>query len=249
MLALLGFALTTQTACGIGLTMWPNGTFTPDTSDAPPGTMVSPVNVTKYPNGDFIATVHFEVGPNPAVYVDELTGNPHHSQAWNRGYAEGFLGLGLPLQDHHTTDFFYGYVNGTEFFQFDKGYANALSFRPADPPHWGWIREHQYHNGHVSGMQDRIWMWTNATSEWAKQKYSPLPATTNDNFMHYYIGFDNGAWAADAENQNTTTYYHGNCGVGHTDEYCTGFKAGWNYEANALGPPPRSNNLVVYKKI
>jgi len=82
------------------------------------------------------------------------------------------------------------------------------------------------------------WMWTNATNAWAKQKYSPLPTTTDDSYLNYYIGFDNGAWAADAENQHSTIYYHGNCGVGHTDEYCTGFKAGWNYEANALGPPP-----------
>jgi hypothetical protein len=242
-LVLVIFCVTTQTTHGIGLTLWPNGSVTP--SDVPPGSTVGPVNITKYPNGDFTASAQFNMGPDPKVYIAELTGNPHRSQAWNSGYAEGFLGLGLPLEDHHTTDFFYGYTNGTEFFQFDKAYANALSFRPADPPHWGWIREHQYHNGHLSGIQDRIWMWTNASSDWAKQKYSPLPATTKDNYMHYYVGFDNGAWAADAENQNATVFYHGNCGVGYTDEYCTGFKAGWNYEANALGPPPSASSSNV----
>jgi hypothetical protein len=59
------------------------------------------------------------------------------------------------------------------------------------------------------------------------------------------VGFDNGAWAADAGNQNATVFYHGNCGLAYTDEYCTGFKAGWNYEANALGPPPSASSSNV----
>ena len=63
------------------------------------------------------------------------------------------------------------------------------------------------------------WMWTKATKAWAKEKYSPLPATTDGNYLNYYIGFNNGAWTADKENQVRTTYYHGNCGVCHTDEY------------------------------
>ena len=75
--------------------------------------------------------------------------------------------------------------------------------------------------------------------------YSPLPAHTNDNYTNYYIGFDNGAYAADKENQHSTVYYHDNCGTDHTNEYCVGFKAGWNYEANALGPPPSAPNSNV----
>ena len=73
--------------------------------------------------------------------------------------------------------------------------------------------------------------------------YSPLPAHTNYNYTNYYIGFDNGAYAADKENQHSTVYYHDNCGTDHTNEYCVGFKAGWNYEANALGPPPPSASI------
>jgi len=55
--------------------------------------------------------------------------------------------------------------------------------------------------------------------------YSPLPAHTNDNYTNYFIGFDNGANAADKENQHSTVYYHDNCGTDHTNEYCVGFKA------------------------
>ena len=51
--------------------------------------------------------------------------------------------------------------------------------------------------------------------------------------MHYYVGFANGAAAADKENNNNnnnTVYYHGGCPADHTNEYCTGFKTGWNAE-------------------
>ena len=75
--------------------------------------------------------------------------------------------------------------------------------------------------------------------------YSPLPTHTNDNYTNYYIGFDNGAYAADKENRHSTVYYHDNCGTDHTNEYCVGFKAGWNYEDNALGPPPSASSSNV----
>ena len=68
---------------------------------------------------------------------------------------------------------------------------------------------------------------------------------SNDNYTNYFIGFDNGAYAADKENQHSTVYYHDNCGTDHTNEYCVGFKAGWNYEANALGPPQSASNSNV----
>jgi hypothetical protein len=250
-----------------GITILPNGTYGAYINGAV-GSKIGPVLVRDYHNGTVTGSANMTVGARdnesdsnstgnltgsssaPATN-ENLTGNPHRSQAWNAGYGQAFLDVAVDLRANHTLDFFYGYMNGSEFLEFDKGYAAALSGKPSNSPRFGDTShnlERQYNKGTEAGMTDMGWMWTNATNAWAKQKYSPLPATTDDNYLNYYIGFDNGAWAADAENQVRTTYYHGNCGVGHTDEYCTGFKAGWNYEANALGPPPSastSSNVIT----
>jgi hypothetical protein len=102
--------------------------------------------------------------------------------------------------------------------------------------------EHQFYRGNSTGTQDRH-DFTIGENQFTM--YSPLPAHTNDNYTNYYIGFDNGAYAADKENQHSTVYYHDNCGTDHTNEYCVGFKAGWNYETNALGPPPSASSSNV----
>jgi hypothetical protein len=49
--------------------------------------------------------------------------------------------------------------------------------------------------------------------------------------MDYYVWMNNGA-AAYNDHGKTNEYYHGGCPAGNTDEYCTGYKAGWNAEAN-----------------
>ena len=174
------------------------------------------------------------------VTTEDVTGNPYRSQSWNAGYEQAFTGQGLHLRTNHTLDFFYGYENGTEFLHFDKAYAAALSGIQLYPPHFGdtsLLFEHQFYRGNSTGTQDRH-DFTIGENQFTM--YSPLPAHTNDNYTNYFIGFDNGAYAADKENQHSTVYYHDNCGTDHTNEYCVGFKAGWNYEANALGPPPPS---------
>jgi hypothetical protein len=173
--------------------------------------------------------------------TEDVTGNPYRSQSWNAGYVRAFTGQGLALRTNHTLDFFYGYMNGSEFLHFDQAYAAALSGVQLNPPHFGdtsGLFEHKFYQGNFSGTRDRHDF---KVGENQFTMYSPLPAATNDNYMHYYIRFDNGAWAADKENQNSATYYHDNCGTDHTNEYCVGFKAGWNYEANALGPPPSAS--------
>jgi hypothetical protein len=238
-----------------GVTVLPNGTVAAYLNGGGSGSTIGPIDVENWHNGTATAVADFHMGsgkmsdlkfghgPNVTNYTvtptDDVTGNPHRSQAWNAGYEQAFLGRGLDLRANHTLDFFYGYTNGSEFLHFDQGYAAALSGKPSNSPRFGDTShdfERQYNMGTKAGTTDMSWMWTNATNAWAKEKYAPPPATTEDNYMNYYIGFDNGAWAADAENQHSTTYYHGGCNG--DNEYCTGFKAGWNYEANALGPSP-----------
>jgi hypothetical protein len=179
-------------------------------------------------------------GTSATVTVENVTGNPYRSQSWNAGYARGFASQGLDLRTNHTLDYFYGYINGTEFLHYDQAYAAALSGVQLDRPHFGdtsRVYERMFDRGNYSGAQDRqLFM----IGENQFTMFSPLPAHTNDNYTNYFIGFDNGVWAADMANQHSTVYYHNNCGSGHTTEYCIGFKAGWNHEAYELGPPPQA---------
>jgi hypothetical protein len=248
-----------------GITLFPNGTYRAYVNGAV-GSQIGPVLVRDYHNGTITANSDMSAGTrdnegdsnstgnmtDPSSNstqninaTEDVTGNPYRSQSWNAGYIQAFTGQGLHLRTNHTLDFFYGYENGTEFLHFDRAYAAALSGILLNPPHFGdtsLLFEHQFYRGNSTGTQDRH-DFTIGENQFTM--YSPLPAHTNDNYTKYYIGFDNGAYAADKENQHSTVYYHDNCGTDHTKEYCVGFKAGWNYEANALGPPPSASSSNV----
>ena len=249
-----------------GLTLLPNGTYGAYANSAV-GSQIGPVLVRDYHNGTITANSDMSTGAqdnesdsnnstgnmtDPSSnstqninVTEDVTGNPYRSQSWNAGYEQAFTGQGLHLRTNHTLDFFYGYENGTEFLHFDKAYAAALSGIQLYPPHFGdtsLLFEHQFYRGNSTGTQDRH-DFTIGENQFTM--YSPLPAHTNDNYTNYFIGFDNGAYAADKENQHSTVYYHDNCGTDHTNEYCVGFKAGWNYEANALGPPPSASSSNI----
>jgi hypothetical protein len=248
-----------------GITLLPNGTYGAYVNGAV-GSQIDPVLVRDYHNGTITANSDMSVGArdnesvsnstgnmtNPSSnstqninVTEDVTGNPHRSQSWNAGYVRAFTSQGLALRTNHTLDFFYGYMNGSEFLHFDQAYAAALSGIQLYPPYFGdtsGLFEHQFYRGNSTGTQDRH-DFTIGENQFTM--YSPLRIHTDDNYTNYFIGFDNGAWAADKENQHSTVYYHDNCGSDHTNEYCIGFKAGWNYEANALGPPsPSSNNVT-----
>jgi hypothetical protein len=251
-----------------GITLLPNGTYGAYVNGVV-GSQIGPVLVRDYHNGTITANSDMSAGArdnesdsnstdnmtDPSLNstqninaTENVTGNPHRSQSWNAGYARGFTGQGLDLRTNHTLDYFYGYLNGTEFLHFDQAYAAALSGVQLGRPHFGdtsRLFEHMFYNGNSSGTQDRH-DFTLGENQFTM--YSPLPAHTDDNYTNYFIGFDNGAYAADGENQHSTVYYHGTCvadQIKHTNEYCTGFKAGWNYEANALGPPPSASSTNV----
>jgi hypothetical protein len=248
-----------------GITLLPNGTYGAYVKGAV-GSQIDPVFVRDYHNGTITANSDMSAGArdnesdsnstgnmtDPSSNstqninaTEDVTGNPYRSQSWNAGYEQAFTGQGLHLRTNHTLDFFYGYENGTEFLHFDKAYAAALSGIQLYPPHFGdtsLLFENQFYRGNSTGTQDRH-DFTIGENQFTM--YSPLPAHTNDNYTNYFIGFDNGAYAADKENQHSTVYYHDNCGTDHTNEYCVGFKAGWNYEANALGPPPSASSSNV----
>src|SRR5215469_12703895 len=205
-----------------GITLLPDGTYRAYVNGAV-GSQIDPVVVRDYHNGTITANSDMSAGArdnesdsnstgnmtDPSSHstqninvTEDVTGNPYRSQSWNAGYEQAFTGQGLHLRTNHTLDFFYGYENGTEFLHFDRAYAAALSGIQLNPPHFGdtsLLFEHQFYRGNSTGTQDRH-DFTIGENQFTM--YSPLPAHTNDNYTNYFIGFDNGAYAADKENQH-----------------------------------------------
>ena len=59
---------------------------------------------------------------------------------------------------------------------------------------------------------------------------------TSGHNLDWYIGFHNGAAVADDQYQKGGNFNGGGgCYGGHRKEYCLGYKAGYNTDANALG--------------
>ena len=184
----------------------------------------SPENTTAHATNE-LRTLTITIPPDWGR-IDKLTPVTFRSQDWNQGYSAGYFGYSL--EGLHTKDYFFGYMNGTQAVWFNGGYADAITglrvYAHAHRMSFPWEGT-SYGKGYDAGNKDRAWQ--NDTSV-------TLPAHTNDNYMHYYVGFENGATAADKENNYSTTYYHGGCPTqptwspSHTKEYCAGYKAGWN---------------------
>jgi hypothetical protein len=60
-----------------------------------------------------------------------------------------------------------------------------------------------------------------------------LPTHTNDNYIHFYIGYSDGASKID---HNYGKDYS-TCPSGHTQEYCMGYKFGYNNDDMVLSEP------------
>jgi hypothetical protein len=140
----------------------------------------------------------------------------HYPAAWRAGYSQGFLGINLGGKGH-TQAFFYGYLNGSKDFWWDKGYAYGISGKHGGLPkgYYGEdLRnspEKQFHWGNESGAKDRVDMQNAYDDNYGPGLYqlSPMPANTTDNHMSYYVGFENGKRANDNQTKAITTTYEG----------------------------------------
>jgi hypothetical protein len=133
----------TSSASSEGITLLPNGTYGAYVNGAA-GSKIGPVLVRDWHNGTLTANANMTAGTrdnesdsnstgnmtdpssNSTQNIDateDVTGNPYRSQSWNAGYEQAFTGQALNLRTNHTLDFFYGYMNGSEFLHFDKAYA------------------------------------------------------------------------------------------------------------------------------
>jgi hypothetical protein len=80
--------------------------------------------------------------------------------------------------------------------------------------------------------QDYIYGFLNGTSTYV-YNYNDTGGGHN---LDWYIGFHNGAAVADDQYQKGGNFNGGGgCCGGHGKEYCLGYKAGYNRDANALG--------------
>lgn len=156
----------------------------------------------------------------PLDHAATLTPTPHYSWRWNSGFAYGYLPT--PLKDlNHTKTFFQGYRNGSESILFNKGYAEGCSH----------IVTHEYKK-YVPSYKEGY----DEGKKYADDHFSAckLPDHTNDNYLHYYIGFHDGGVAernvSGGDFDKGENFDQGP--AGNSQEYCTGYKAGWQSEFN-----------------
>lgn len=153
--------------------------------------------------------------------------------AWVAGYSQGFQGINIT--GGHTIQFFYGYFNGSKQFWWVEGYAYGISGKHGGAPSNDYRSSYgssdtirnQFHWGNVTGAKDRIdaqnGQYGSDNWGWHPNELSPMPKNTTDNHMNYYIGFYNGQ-KADNKQGPDIRY----CPDSKDNEYCSGFKAGWN---------------------
>jgi hypothetical protein len=117
-----------------------------------------------------------------ATNDNQLIFQPNHSWRWNSGYSQGYKSI--PAIGNHTQEFWSGYRNGTEEFQWAKGYSEAASNLTKS--------EHtpMYLDGYHAGTFHR---------SVTQAPLGALPANTTDHYRQYYIGGINGVILADKD--------------------------------------------------
>jgi tetratricopeptide (TPR) repeat protein len=150
------------------------------------------------------------------VPAPTLTPDPNESAAYNAGFTQGYEGI--PLKHHHTHDFLTGYKNGISSYLFNRGEVeveNGMSPTSKNPDY-------------IQGFQQGKAILADGGSI-----EHTLPMHTADNYTDFYIGYHNGAAAADSDNSKDNLGYHG-CPSGHTKEFCDGYSAGYGEQGYLL---------------
>lgn len=162
-----------------------------------------------------IALIGMVVAGVPLAHATNEIAPIPGSKRYNAGFSTGYLGL--PLKGHHTQEYLTGYINGTSLYQFNRGQVFANNALPPESKN----------PDYLSGYQQGLTMRGNGTS------FHTLPAHTDDNYKHFFVGYRDGAIQMDHDwNAKLQSLDH-TCPSGHTEEYCAGYKAGYSDE-NAL---------------
>jgi hypothetical protein len=155
---------------------------------------------------DFIIPVLLLVAITPRV--------AHATNSLTAPYNAGFLGV--PFKGHHTANFIAGYLNGTNSYWYNRG--TVWGFNGLHP-------EYPQSKNYMTGYADGIDQKTNALGNPNNYK---IPTTSDDDYMHYFIEYHDGAVKQDSDHDIGT--YSETCPSGHTQEYYAGYSAGYNAE-------------------
>jgi hypothetical protein len=137
-----------------------------------------------------------------------------NSLPYNQGYSDGFIGVFVP--GPHTQEYLYGRGNGTEMYQDIKAIIAGYGGQPLPPG--------KHTSDYIS--------WYKQTKHFhtSMPRTIKLPAHTEDNYLHYYIGFQDDMVTYDQDRDNSGNTQ---CHLGHTTEYCRGFYDGKAAEGDA----------------
>jgi hypothetical protein len=158
-----------------------------------------------------------------AKATNELKPIPGQSAAFSAGYSQGYLGV--PLKGYHPEQFLLGYINGTKVLQESKA--------------------------EVAGYMGMKWFVNNDTMTYYKQgagirsdvecgdqePIGTLPTHPDDNYKLFYEGYHDGSLLRDSSDPGEDPNNNPNCPLGHSTEYCAGFKFGWNNDEALINPP------------
>lgn len=106
-----------------------------------------------------------------------------NSLPYNQGYSEGFIGVFVP--GPHTQEYLCGRGNGTEMYQIITGYGGQPS--PPGKHTSDYIPRYKQAKHFHTGMPRTI----------------KLPVHTEDKYLHYYIGFQDGMVTYDLDRDNS----------------------------------------------
>ena len=145
------------------------------------------------------------------------------SAAFNAGFSQGYLEV--PFKGGHTEQFIHGYINGTKELQNDKaevaGYM-GMPFHGDNQSMFYYMQGKGIRSDVECGDQEPI---------------GTLPTHTDDNYKLFYEGYHDGSLLRDSSDPGEDPNNNPNCPLGHSTEYCAGFKFGWNNGEALINPP------------
>jgi tetratricopeptide (TPR) repeat protein len=137
------------------------------------------------------------------------------STPFKAGFWQGYKGIPIK-KGHHTPDFIAGYNNGTTSYWSNRGKVeaeNGMSPTSNNPDYLDGYKK----QGKTAGHQ------------------YILPLHTNDNYLNFYIGYQDSATAQEEDYNAGYSQRHFECATGqHGQEYCTGYYRGYQDEGQQL---------------
>ncbi len=144
----------------------------------------------------------------------QLDGKSHN---YNQGFSDGYQGLSIPL-GKHTQDYLQGYKDGVSSIRYNHGFVENINDIPMSPGK----HSQDYLDGYNNATQLLSDNWSHVHT---------LPSHTNDNYKDFYNGYHDGAVAADNDYFKTSSAGFEGCpNTSYSEEYCKGYKIGYNDE-------------------